>query len=142
MNLKVFGGMLGLYFLLGGCAVEAERQKVVEPADNSETGIVRSESNREMNPMVAEKDLEKPVRGNTAFACDLYAQLKDGDDNIVFSPLSISPAVAMTWAGAEGETATETANALSFSLPPFLFFIQDTKTETILFMERVLNPVG
>ena len=35
------------------------------------------------------------VSNNTAFACDLYAQLKTQDGNLFFSPYSISTALAM-----------------------------------------------
>jgi serine protease inhibitor len=45
------------------------------------------------------------VRGNTAFALDLYTRLAQEDGNRFLSPLSISTALAMTYAGAEGETA-------------------------------------
>ena len=57
------------------------------------------------------------VRGNDAFALDLYGQLRQGDGNLFFSPLSISTALAMTYAGAEGDTAREMAKVLHFDLP-------------------------
>jgi serpin B len=46
------------------------------------------------------------VKGNTAFAADMYRELGDGNDNLFFSPYSISTALAMTAAGAKGATAT------------------------------------
>jgi serpin B len=58
------------------------------------------------------------VRGNTAFALDLYTQLRQEDGNRFLSPLSISTALAMTYAGAEGETALQMAKTLHFALPP------------------------
>jgi serpin B len=57
------------------------------------------------------------VKGNTAFALDLYQQLKDRPGNLFFSPHSISSALAMTYAGARGQTEKEMAKALHFSLP-------------------------
>lgn len=54
------------------------------------------------------------VEGNNAFAFDLYRELKNDDGNIFFSPFSISTALAMTYAGAAGETAAEMADALYF----------------------------
>lgn len=57
------------------------------------------------------------VAGNTAFALDLYAELRQGaDGNLVFSPYSVSEALAMAYAGARGETATQMARALGFGL--------------------------
>lgn len=58
------------------------------------------------------------VAGNTAFAFDLYAALRqDADANIVFSPYSVSQALAMVYAGANGETAAQIAETLAFGLP-------------------------
>lgn len=56
------------------------------------------------------------VTGNTAFAADLYAKLRERDGNIFFSPYSISTALAMTYAGARGNTATQMAATLHFTL--------------------------
>lgn len=56
------------------------------------------------------------VDGNTAFALDLYAVLSDDDGNLFVSPYSISQALAMTYAGANGETATQMADTLHFTL--------------------------
>lgn len=47
------------------------------------------------------------------FAFDLMRQLPD-DENLVFSPFSISTALAMTYGGARGQTALEMANTLYF----------------------------
>ena len=46
------------------------------------------------------------------FACDLYHELRDTDGNLFFSPSSISTALAMTYAGARGVTASEMAATL------------------------------
>jgi serpin B len=55
--------------------------------------------------------------GNTAFALDLYRELKDTDGNMFFSPYSISTALAMTYGGARGGTAKQMAGVLYFTLP-------------------------
>jgi serpin B len=56
------------------------------------------------------------VHGNTEFAFDVYAQLSAGQGNLFFSPYSISTALAMTYAGARGQTAEEMAKTLHLSL--------------------------
>lgn len=62
-----------------------------------------------------EPDLGGLVQGNTAFALDLYAKL-DREGNLFMSPHSMSSALAMTLAGARGETATEMEQVLHFDL--------------------------
>lgn len=52
--------------------------------------------------------------GNNAFACTLYSELRNPGENIVFSPLSVRTALAMTYAGARGETAEQMAQVLRF----------------------------
>ena len=54
--------------------------------------------------------------GNTAFAVDLYHQLRGAEGNLFFSPYSISTALAMTYAGARGDTEAQMAQALHFAL--------------------------
>jgi serpin B len=59
------------------------------------------------------------VEGNTEFALDLYAAIAtDNDVNLLVSPYSISQALAMTYAGAEGQTAEQMASTLHFTLDP------------------------
>jgi serpin B len=62
----------------------------------------------------AEPDEAAQVRGNSEFAFDLYGRLRARDGNVFFSPYSISNALAMTYAGARGPTATQMARVLHF----------------------------
>lgn len=71
---------------------------------------------RDLKPRVAAADMEALVAGNTAFACDLYKQLRSEPDNLFISPLSISMALGMCWAGAAGSTETQMSDALHLSL--------------------------
>jgi serpin B len=55
------------------------------------------------------------VKKNSAFALDLYREIKDAKKgNIFFSPYSISTALAMTYGGARGNTAKQMADVLHF----------------------------
>lgn len=65
----------------------------------------------------AEGDVGAVVAGNSTFAWDLYAELAREDDNLFFSPFSISAALGMTSAGARGETATQMSQVLGQSIP-------------------------
>lgn len=58
------------------------------------------------------------ANGSNEFAADLYARLSSGKStNLFFSPYSISVALAMTYAGAEGQTEAQMAKVLHFALP-------------------------
>ena len=65
-----------------------------------------------------EKQVEKLVKGNNSFAVRLYARLADdaGKDNLFVSPYSVSSAVAMTYAGARGETAAQIESVLALHM--------------------------
>jgi len=86
----------------------------VSPA---EAGVLKSEKPRITSPSVSEGNLDDLVSDNSAFALDLYQQLKSRDGNLFYSPYSISLALAMTYAGARGETEEQMADALHFGLP-------------------------
>jgi len=64
-----------------------------------------------------EDDLAALVAGNTAFALALYEEVRSQPGNLIFSPVSISAALGMTYAGARGTTAAEMAEVLRFDLP-------------------------
>lgn len=63
-------------------------------------------------------DIDSIVVGNNTFAIDLYKQLAKNEGNLFFSPYSISSALAMTYAGARGETAEQMADVLHLDLAP------------------------
>lgn len=60
--------------------------------------------------------IETAVQGNTEFALELYQQLRAEKGNLFFSPYSISAALAMTYAGARGDTELQMAQTLHFLL--------------------------
>jgi len=78
---------------------------------------VRSDLARDLTPDVTPAELSTLVEGNTAFATDLYRQVRTTPGNLFMSPHSISLALAMTYAGAAGDTAAQMADALHFELP-------------------------
>ncbi len=61
-------------------------------------------------------DYSAVVRGNNQFAFDLYQRLRSDKGNLFFSPYSISTILALTSAGARGETAEQMTHVLHF--PP------------------------
>ncbi len=80
--------------------------------------IIQSDKPRLTDLNVPPQDLSELVVGNTAFALDLYRQLSsENSENLFFSPYSLSTALAMTYAGARGDTEKQMASALQFTLP-------------------------
>lgn len=64
------------------------------------------------------QDLRAVADDNNRFALDLYARLRaKPTTNLFFSPSSLSIALAMTYAGARGETAEQMAKVLHFHQP-------------------------
>ena len=57
-------------------------------------------------------DFDLAATATNQLAVDLHRQLATGDENLCVSPYSIESALAMTFAGAEGETRTEMARVL------------------------------
>jgi len=71
---------------------------------------------KEKKPAARPTDLGIVVEGNNRFALDLYAKLRAEKGNVFVSPYSISTALAMTCAGAAGDTETQMAKVLHFTL--------------------------
>ncbi|HHB92146.1 MAG TPA: serpin family protein, partial [Thioploca sp.] len=63
---------------------------------------------------MAKDTIELTVSNNNKFAWELYSQLKT-NNNLFFSPYGISNVIAMTYAGANGNTADQIAQVLNFS---------------------------
>jgi serpin B len=65
---------------------------------------------------IADADRDAFVKGQYDLNFDLIRKSADqiGDDNAMISTFSLQTALAMTWAGADGDTASEMAAALHF----------------------------
>jgi serpin B len=103
MKTKLLNALMVVVLLtLAGCGNGAE--------------MARSETQRVAAPQANEADLADLVNGNSAFAFDLYQSLREETGNLFYSPYSISLALAMTYAGARGETERQMADTLHFML--------------------------
>jgi len=87
------------------------------PADSGSFTYAESGVTREMEPEVSEAEIAEVVRGNTEFAFDLYEMIGRECGNMIYSPYSISIALAMTYAGARENTAVEMADTMHYTLP-------------------------
>lgn len=103
--------LLGL--ILAGCSDSIGGNGIdLPPAE-----IVKSDKERDTSPSVTEVELSGLVAGNSQFALDLYQIFREEDGNLFYSPYSISIALAMTYAGALGNTQEQMASVLRFTLP-------------------------
>ncbi len=82
--------------------------------------VAKSDKARLPGSAAPAADLATLAQDNAAFAFDLYARLRTTAPaaNFMLSPHSISTALAMTYAGARSNTATEMAKAMHFGLAP------------------------
>jgi serpin B len=99
-----------------GAASGADEAVTAETA----VSLVSTETRVEPSPE-ATAQIPTLVAGNSAFALDLFNVVRSTTDaaggNLVFSPYSLSLTLAMTYAGARGETEKQMAEALHFELP-------------------------
>jgi serpin B len=79
---------------------------------------------------------EKATQGNNRFTMELYHQLRKEPVNMFYSPLSISSAFAMTYAGAKGETATQLQQTLHFGPNTDAFHSEYAQLNTLLNKEK------
>lgn len=89
--------VIGLGIFLSGCSVQPNNPVQVNVTGSTVQGI------------------ENVVDANNQFAFDLYHELKANQGNIFYSPYSISSALAITYEGAEGETAEEMKSVFYFT---------------------------
>ena len=100
LKISVVSAVLSL--LLSACAPSAS------------ASIAKSDLPRDTAPDAPTDDIQALVDNNNAFAFDLYRSLQAQDENLIYSPYSISLALAMTYAGARGETESQMAQTLHF----------------------------
>ena len=100
---RLFSAVLLLSLLLSACGGPS--------ANLAQSNLPRIDS-----PDIPSNDSQALVEGNNFFALDIYKAIRSRDGNLILSPFSISLALAMTYAGARGETESQMAETLHFDL--------------------------
>ncbi|WP_437507427.1 serpin family protein [Sorangium sp. So ce1099] len=90
---------------------------VVECFEAKPGCVLPSDATRIQDPDVSEEDQASLARGNASFALDLGRALHSATANVIYSPHSISTALAMTYAGARTATEQAMAATMRFELP-------------------------
>ena len=97
------------------CVKESTSEKLGWKIVEFDSNIIEDKSNPDpklVNPL----DSLNVIDANNQFAIDFYSQVsQESDENIFFSPWSISTAFAIAHEGAKGNTAKEMQNVFGFS---------------------------
>jgi serpin B len=108
--------LLGLWLCLA-CACTGTRTGNLGKDAPPGVMVAQSSLSRDVHPSLADGNAQTFGSDNRAFALALYRELAKRPGNLFFSPYSVSTALAMTYAGARGDTETQMASALHFTLP-------------------------
>jgi serpin B len=128
---------------------EPTKPSMTEPTKPSTTEPTKPSTTEPTKPSTTEEtDMTKLVDANNRFSMDFYSEISDNnEDNIFFSPLSISNAFAIAYEGSRGLTADEIRNTFYFldddselrnSFAKLLESLNSKKSEYVLRMGNAL----
>ena len=95
-----------LVLVLGGCASPAG-------VSSSDSGDAPSSDSTQVS-IATQQGVDSVALASNAFAFGLYKRLNKDGGNLFFSPYSISSALAMTYAGAQGSTREEMSEVFGY----------------------------
>ena len=118
--MRSYAPLLSLAFLCAACdpptpAVTSSSGGPATPPPSASQAVADSAKPADTTPPVAPPaagELAALARSNNALAFDLYGKTRAQAGNLALSPISITTALTMTWAGAKGETAAQMKKVL------------------------------
>ena len=133
MKLSLSTLALGSLLAISGCSNSlVDNQPKKQTADKPIVGKTENLSSPKIDKNYTAADdsastpegVQKVVDANNQFAIDLYQQINkqpaQSDKNIFFSPYSLSTAMAMLYAAAEGETKQQIQKTFNYPTPTIL----------------------
>jgi serpin B len=101
---------------LAACSSSGGAVQNTPGASQASASLAQSSKARQTAPNAPQADVTAAAQGNNAFAFELYRLVRQDKQkgNLFYSPYSISLALAMTYAGARGQTEQQMAQALHF----------------------------
>jgi len=116
MDKQIMTGFVVFLIMIMGIGVHGCVNPNNWTGDNKTNHTTNNSTNYSTNNSVSTNNFTSTdlASANNQFAIDLYSDYKSENDNIFFSPWSISSALAMTYEGARGQTATEMAKVFYF----------------------------
>lgn len=88
----------------------------IKPINSQPVKYLSSEVKRETDPIIDLTRLDRLAHDNNHFALAFYALIRNSEDNLIFSPFSLSLALSMALAGAEMSTEQAMLEALQLTL--------------------------
>lgn len=102
-------------FLVAACSSDSTAGPTDPGFDAGPGELAKSSLARDTSPDVSAAGIEQLGQDQTDFAWSFYQEAIQPGENLFFSPYSLSVALAMTYAGARGDTKTQIADALRFT---------------------------
>lgn len=109
-------GLIGLIAVVGMLTIHSGVFVAAEEGTSSQQEEAQWQIGRKPCPKVRLAEQYALIAGNTEFAFDLFQTLWNPEDNLFFSPYSISLCLVMMYGGARGTTEEQMASALHFML--------------------------
>lgn len=101
-----------ILLLIANACVSQAIQPSEDEAPFDKDSIQTGKADYNPNPQYAPEEQEQLVQGHNQFALELYKLLAATKENLVYSPYSLYQALAMVYAGARGETASQFEDVL------------------------------
>jgi len=115
MKVSGFAVACAVALLFVGCSQNPVTDRVSGGDPEQKFGLSKSLVERK-DASATDEMISEQAASNNRFAVNLYKELIEGDKNLFFSPYSITCALAMTAAGAVGETKDQILDALEVTL--------------------------